>query len=101
MPKVRGRQAFSQLSDFERGRIIGLHEASLPIREIAYDASTVLRIWTAWQDVEVVADNSYRHRISVHIRTDQYGVFVLLLPIRQPDFIGVELGKTGPTNGIG
>mgnify|MGYP005984244337 FL=1 len=33
--RVRKRQACSELSDFERGRIIGLHEVGLPIGEIA------------------------------------------------------------------
>lgn len=54
MPRVRTRRFFSQISDFERGRIIGLHEGGVSLREIARRLgrapSTVLRIRTAWRD---------------------------------------------------
>ncbi|RZC38961.1 hypothetical protein BDFB_011902, partial [Asbolus verrucosus] len=48
---------------------------------------------TVYRRIEAFGLNSYRPT-----RRD---VFLLLLPRRQPDFNGVELGETGPTNGIG
>ncbi|KAI4458952.1 prolyl 4-hydroxylase alpha subunit [Holotrichia oblita] len=54
MPRVRQHQHFVQLSDFERGRIIGMREAGLLLREIARrvnrNVSTVLRCWSKWYE---------------------------------------------------
>ncbi|KAI4458949.1 abl interactor family member [Holotrichia oblita] len=52
MPRVRQHQHFVELSDFERGRIIGMREAGFSLREIARrvnrNVSTVLRCWSKW-----------------------------------------------------
>lgn len=54
MPRVRQHQHFVQLSDFERGRIIGMREAGLSLREIARrvnrNVSSVLRCWSKWSE---------------------------------------------------
>ena len=52
MPRVRRRANFTQLSKFERGRIIGLREAGISFREIAYrvnrNQASVMRSCRAW-----------------------------------------------------
>lgn len=54
MPPVRQRRNFSHISDFDRGRIIGMKEAGLSFREIGRrlnrDHTTVARIWSAWSE---------------------------------------------------
>lgn len=54
MPRVRQNQNFNQLSDFERGRIIGMKEAGFSLREIANrvgrNVSTVSRCWSRWSE---------------------------------------------------
>ena len=49
MPPVRRRLQYSQLGDFDKGRIIGMHEAILSFREIALRVnrvvSTVTECW--------------------------------------------------------
>ncbi|KAI4466314.1 guanylyl cyclase [Holotrichia oblita] len=69
MPRVRQHQHFVQLSDFERGRIIGMREAGLSLREIARrvnrNISTVLRCWSKWSEEGV----QHRRRGSGRPRT--------------------------------
>lgn len=52
MPPVRRRQRFTQLSEFDRGRIVGLREGNMSFREIARhvgrNQATVFRCWQAW-----------------------------------------------------
>lgn len=54
MPRARVRGIYRQLSEFERGRIIGLREAGLSFREIANrtnrNPTTVMRCCQAWFD---------------------------------------------------
>lgn len=54
MPLVRRRANFHQVSPFERGRIIGMHEAGLTFREIGRRVgrphTTIRRIWRDWQE---------------------------------------------------
>ncbi|KAI4469530.1 hypothetical protein MML48_1g04323 [Holotrichia oblita] len=68
MPRVRQHQHFVQFSDFERGRIIGMREAGLSLREIARrvnrNVSTVLRCWSKWSEEGV----QHRRRGSGHPR---------------------------------
>ena len=52
MPRVRQRGNYRQLNDFERGRIIGMREAGLSIRDIAArvnrNVATVMRCRSRW-----------------------------------------------------
>jgi hypothetical protein len=48
MPRVRRLGHILQLSDFERGRIVGLRKAGLSVRETARFARTILRYHQAW-----------------------------------------------------
>ena len=54
MPRQRQRAAFHQLTEFERGRIIGLREGGFSYRAIAArvqrNSSTVMREWKQWTD---------------------------------------------------
>ncbi|KFM71286.1 Transposable element Tc1 transposase, partial [Stegodyphus mimosarum] len=54
MPRRRKRARFEQLTEFERGRIIGLREAGLSYRAVASrvqrNSSTVMRVWKQWTD---------------------------------------------------
>lgn len=54
MPRVRRRVNFRQLTPFERGRIIGMHEAGLSYREIGRRMgrphATIRRTWMDWQE---------------------------------------------------
>lgn len=54
MPRVRQRGVFVQLSDFERGRVIGLREGGLSVRDIAQrigrSVSTISRCWRRWTE---------------------------------------------------
>lgn len=51
MPRVRRRQVYQQLSEFDRGRIVGLREAGFSFREIANrlgrHQSTIMRAYQA------------------------------------------------------
>src|SRR5882724_6405271 len=53
MPRRRTRAPYQQLSEFERGRIIGMCEAGMTSRAVAErvgrDHTTVLRLWQQWQ----------------------------------------------------
>lgn len=57
MPRVRRRGNFQQLTPFERGRIIGMHDAGLGYREIARRLgrthSTILRTCRGWQEEQL------------------------------------------------
>jgi IS30 family transposase len=52
MPRVRRLGHIPQLSDFERGRIVGLRKAGLSVREISRRTDrlvrTILRCHQAW-----------------------------------------------------
>ena len=54
MPRVCQRGNYRQLNDFERGRIIGMREAGLSIRDIAArvnrNVATVMRCWSRWSE---------------------------------------------------
>jgi IS30 family transposase len=54
MPRVRRDQHYNQLTPFQRGRIVGMHEAGLPFREIARrlgrSNSTIIQAWRAWSN---------------------------------------------------
>lgn len=54
MPPRRNRVKFQQLTEFERGRIIGLREGGFSYREIAArvqrNSSTVMRVWKQWTE---------------------------------------------------
>jgi IS30 family transposase len=54
MPRVRRDQHYNQLTSFERVRIVGMHEAGLPFREIARrlgrSDSTIIPAWRAWSN---------------------------------------------------
>ncbi|GIY58064.1 transposable element Tc1 transposase [Caerostris darwini] len=54
MPLRRKRARFEQLTEFERGRIIGLREAGLSYRAVAArvqrNSSTVRPLWKQWTD---------------------------------------------------
>jgi hypothetical protein len=49
MPRVRRNQHYNQLTPFERGRIVGMHEAGLSFREMARrlsrSDSTIIPAW--------------------------------------------------------
>ncbi|GFX61572.1 HTH_Tnp_Tc3_2 domain-containing protein [Trichonephila clavipes] len=55
MPRRRIRAHYEQLSEFERGRIIGLKEASLSNRRITRHMSrsdvAIRRCWQEWVDI--------------------------------------------------
>ncbi len=52
MPRIRVRAPYVQLSEFERGRIVGLREGGMSFRDIAErvgrEPSTVHQCWTQW-----------------------------------------------------
>ncbi|GFV66972.1 transposable element Tc1 transposase [Trichonephila clavipes] len=54
MPPRRNKEKFQQLTEFERGRIIGLREGGFSCRAIGArvqrNTSTVMRVWTQWTD---------------------------------------------------
>lgn len=54
MPRIRQPAKYRHLSQFERGRIIGLREAGFSLREIANrvdrNVATVLRCWSRWSE---------------------------------------------------
>ena len=54
MPLRRKRAKFEQISEFERGRIVGLREAGLSYRAVAArvqrNSSTIMRVWKQWTD---------------------------------------------------
>lgn len=54
MPRRRRRVPYQQLTDFERGRIIGLREAGWSYRDIAArvgrNATTIMRAWRQWSE---------------------------------------------------
>ncbi|GFX20071.1 transposable element Tcb1 transposase [Trichonephila clavipes] len=54
MPRRRKGAKFEQISEFERGRIIGLREAGLPYRAVAArvqrNSSTIVRVSKQWTD---------------------------------------------------
>ncbi|GFX65800.1 transposable element Tc1 transposase [Trichonephila clavipes] len=54
MPLLRNREKFQQLTEFERGRIIGLRERGFSYRAIGThvqrNSSTVIRVWKQWTD---------------------------------------------------
>ncbi|GFX97702.1 uncharacterized protein TNCV_3065891 [Trichonephila clavipes] len=55
MPTRRNKEKFQQLTEFERGRIIGLREGEFSYRAIGArmqrNSSTVMRVWKQWTDV--------------------------------------------------
>jgi IS30 family transposase len=50
MPRVRRDQHYNQLTPFERGRIVGMHEAGLPFREIAKRLGRSDSTWRTWSN---------------------------------------------------
>ncbi|GFT83678.1 transposable element Tc1 transposase [Trichonephila clavipes] len=54
MPPRRNKEKFQQLTEFERGRIIGLREGGFSSRAIGtrvqWNSSTVMRVWKQWSD---------------------------------------------------
>ncbi|GFX13073.1 transposable element Tc1 transposase [Trichonephila clavipes] len=54
MPPRRNKEEFQQLTEFERGRIIGLREGGFSYRAIGArvqrNSSTVMRVWKQWTD---------------------------------------------------
>jgi IS30 family transposase len=54
MPRVCRDQHYNQLTPFQRGRIVGMHEAGLPFREIARrlgrSDSTIIQAWRTWSN---------------------------------------------------
>jgi IS30 family transposase len=54
MPRVRRNQHYNQLTPFEGGRILGMHDAGLSFREIARRLSrtdsTIIPAWRAWSN---------------------------------------------------
>ncbi|GFY08271.1 transposable element Tc1 transposase [Trichonephila clavipes] len=54
MPRRRKGVKFEQISEFERGRIVGLREAGLSYRAVAArvqrNSSTIMRVWKQWTD---------------------------------------------------
>lgn len=52
MPRRRERMQYQHVSEFERGRMIGLRETGLSYRDIAartgHAATTVMRVWNQW-----------------------------------------------------
>ena len=54
MPRVRRRNVYHQLTDFERGRIVGLREGGLSYREIGLrlnrNPATIMRVYQIWNE---------------------------------------------------
>ncbi|GFY06216.1 uncharacterized protein TNCV_2680101 [Trichonephila clavipes] len=54
MPPRRKKEKFQQLTEFERGRIIGLREGEFSYHAIGArgqrNSSTVMRVWKQWTD---------------------------------------------------
>lgn len=54
MPRKKQRKPYQQITEFVRGRIVGMREGGFSYREIAArtqcNASTVMRIWKKWTD---------------------------------------------------
>ncbi|GFY19311.1 uncharacterized protein TNCV_4126981 [Trichonephila clavipes] len=54
MPPFRNKEKLQQLTEFERGRIIGFREGGFSYRAIGARAqrnrSTVMRVWKQWTD---------------------------------------------------
>lgn len=52
MPRIRRRNAYQQVSEFDRGRIVAYRECGLSFRDIARRTgrhpTTVMRIWNQW-----------------------------------------------------
>ena len=55
MPRRRQQRSFEQVGDFERGRIVGMRESGLSLRDIAArltrSISTISRIWRQWVQI--------------------------------------------------
>jgi len=49
MPQKRQRVAYQQLTQFERGRVIGLREDGFSYREIAETIGDVSIVYNCWQ----------------------------------------------------
>jgi IS30 family transposase len=54
MPRVRRNQHYNQLTPFEGGRIVGMHDTGLSLRETARrlsrSDSTIIPAWRAWSN---------------------------------------------------
>ncbi|GFT74079.1 uncharacterized protein TNCV_3708011 [Trichonephila clavipes] len=54
MPPRRNKEKFQQLTEFERGRIIGLREGGFSYNalgaRVQRKSSTVMRVWKEWTD---------------------------------------------------
>lgn len=72
MPGRRRRVHFQQLSDFERGRLVGLREAGWSYRRIAEqigrEVSVVVRWWRRWSEQHC---HTRRRGTGAHRRTDE------------------------------
>lgn len=70
MPRVRRRANFHQITPFERGRIVGMHEAGLTFREIARRVNrshtTIAQTCRGWQEehLEVRRRGTGRRRVT-------------------------------------
>ncbi|GFT62858.1 uncharacterized protein TNCV_1606841 [Trichonephila clavipes] len=55
MPPRRNKEKFQQLTEFERGRIIGLREGGFLLyhaigARVQRNSSTLMRVWNQWTD---------------------------------------------------
>ncbi|GFV68451.1 RNA-directed DNA polymerase from mobile element jockey [Trichonephila clavipes] len=95
MPRRRIRVHCEQLSEFERGRTIGLKDADWAKRRIAghMDRSNaaIIRYWQQWED----SGRFQRHDGSA--RTEHYAICHLRLYTVEPDYSGAWLDQVGIT----
>jgi hypothetical protein len=89
MPRVRRNQHYNQLTPFEGGRIVGMHDAGLSFREIARRLSrtdsTIIPAWRAWSNEgsEKRRKGSGRHELRMNVKKGVFGDWLQLTRLRQ------------------